>query len=684
MDVQRKVYVGVVEDNKDPNKKGRIKVRIQTIFNDITVEDIPYASPFMGLAGKRYEIPAIGKIVNILFLTDDIYDPYYIFSEYYNINLQNKLKSLSDTEYVDFVALLFDDRTQIYADNNELTIDHFFNKMTINKWQINMELKDNKGLLNLGSRDASQEAVLGTRWFEWMDKFVDELAKPSSLIGNLGAPILKPKINALIAEYKVLRKDFVSNNVKIVDNRKVSMLERDADTTKNDIYQIIPQNEMTESETKNQQELERKIREQNKNGCKNISESVPTDSIPEIEESTDNNIVFVVKRYLFLSDRTIGKLYINDQYFCDTLEDKVRDLKKEKKVFGETAIPFGKYGLTVGPTGLSKQTAPTGRLPLVNDVPYFSGIRIHKWGKPKDTEGCLLVGNLQTSDNTLINHDKIASKVLEICENYQKKNKKMTIFYVKEDDPDKLVDTKNQLNQFQGSDYTKKDDQNSFNQDSDTPSCNQTKTDPSWSTQLETQDYGPGLEYTRDNLLVTEDQLKQIMPQASTANIKKFLMPINITLDKFNINTPLLISAFLSQVAAESGNLIYVKELGGQSYFNKYEPNTTIGKSLGNTEVGDGYKFKGRGLIQVTGRANYTQVGQVLGKDFINNPELLEDSLYAALASGVWWNKRSAQLTQKANSKDIKGITKIVNGGYNGLAERTAAYNRALNTFNVA
>jgi len=278
MDVQRKLYVGIVEDNKDPNRKGRIKVRVQTLFNDIPVEDIPYASPFMGLAGKDYQIPAIGKIVNILFLSDDIYDPCYIYTEYYNINLQNKLKYLSEDEYIDFVALLFDERTQIYADSQELTIDHLFNKLTINNSTINLELKDNTQQLNLGCKVSEQEAVLGTHFFEWLDRFMSELAKPTSMIGNLGAPIIKPKINKLIAEYNIIRDTFVSKHVKIVDNDKVAKLKRIPTTSnkKDDDYKIVPTDEMSPADVANQNILNAKVKAQNDDACQKMKNAAPT------------------------------------------------------------------------------------------------------------------------------------------------------------------------------------------------------------------------------------------------------------------------------------------------------------------------------------------------------------------------------------------------------------------------
>jgi len=677
MDVEKKLYVGIVEENIDPRKQGRIKVRVQTLYHEITTEDIPWASPFATLAGKGFEVPAIGKLVNVLYFQNDLYDPYYIFSEDYNINLQNKLKDLSDDEYIRFIALLFDDRTQIFADSNELTLDHYFNKITISKWGINHELKDKNQLLNLGSKSADQEAVLGTRYFEWMDRFIAEIAKPSSFIGNMGAPILKAKINQLCSEYQTIRKDFVSKHVKIVDNDKVSTLERDTVPYQHDIDLNIPEDGMSPN-------LKDKIYQQTKNACGSISDSSPSGGVGEIPEElpepTSNSVVFTVKRYNFMSDRTIGRLYLNDgtgdKFVCDTLEDKVRDFKTEKKVKGETAIPYGIYKLTVGPTGLSRSTAPTGRLPLVNDVPYFEGIRIHKWGRPQDTEGCLLVGNIDNTTNTLINYDIIATKVLMICEAYSKKGIKMTITYTKDENSQEIKPDSN--NNYGGSTYVQKT--NSDPTTEGNSSCIKTKPDSSWTDNLELQDFklnGETLDYSGKEYIVTLDQLKYIMPRASNDNLNKFLIPINITLDKFNIKTPLRIAAFLSQVAQESGSLLYTEELAsGVAYEGR--------KDLGNIKKGDGIKYKGRGLIQITGRANYEEVSKSMDVDFIEQPELLKTTVWASLSAGLWWNKRAAKLNTAADNKDIKKITKIVNGGTNGLTERTQFYNRALKIFNIS
>ena len=99
-----KIFVALVEDNKDPKHLGRIKARTQSILEDIPVDHLPWASPYKDLVGKDFKVPATGKIVNIIYPGGNIYEPHYIYSENYNINLQNKLKDLGDDEYLNFVA----------------------------------------------------------------------------------------------------------------------------------------------------------------------------------------------------------------------------------------------------------------------------------------------------------------------------------------------------------------------------------------------------------------------------------------------------------------------------------------------------------------------------------------------------------------------------------------------------
>lgn len=685
MELARDFYVGVVEDNKDPNRKGRIKVKIQTLYHGLSTEDLPYAYPLGSLAGKEFQVPAIGKLVNVLFFSDDLYSPYYIYSENYNINLQNKLQNLSDDEYINFTALLLDDKTQIFSDNTELTLDYYFNKMTVSKSAINLELKDNKQKLNLGSKSADQDAVLGTRFFEWMDQFIDELEKPYSLVDSNGASVMKPAIQNLCSDYHSLRPDFLSKNVKLVDNRNVDTLSRDTSPYQHDTDLIIPEADISP-------ELRNLIDLQSTNACGGISNALPTGGVGSIPDESDipavsdKHAVFTVKRYKFLTDRTIGKLYVNDTFFCDTLEDVVRDLNKEKKVFGQTAIPYGIYPLTIGATSLPKNVAPTGRLPLVNNVQFFDGIRIHVGNKPEHTKGCLLVGNLDTNSNTLKNSSATSARVTQLCEKYNSSKIKMTIVYTIDDNTNQ--DTTSTKNSFNGANYTDKNDGNpTLDGNSD---CTVGTPDSSWTSNLEMSDTKINGEEVKfdGNYIVTEAQLKKIMSQASNSNIKKFIIPLNVAMKKFGITAPLQVSAFLSQIALESGNLLYTKELGGPSYFKRYDGR----KDLGNTKLGDGAKYCGRGLIQVTGKSNYADLSKNLGADFVTSPEMLESPTWASISAAYWWFKNQNKKTKKMRAnlagciatKDIQGITYAVNGGQNGISERTKYYKNALSILGLA
>ena len=140
------------------------------------------------------------------------------------------------------------------------------------------------------------------------------------------------------------------------------------------------------------------------------------------------------------------------------------------------------------------------------------------------------------------------------------------------------------------------------------------------------------------------------------------------------INTRLRIAAFLAQIGHESGSLVYVKELGGSSYFAKYDGR----KDLGNTQQGDGARFCGRGLIQITGRANYDRASQALFGDdrLLKNPELLEQPEWAAKSAVWYWSTRN--LNALADQDRFTDITRAINGGTNGLEDRKARYRYAL------
>jgi hypothetical protein len=231
--LKNKLFVGIVENNVDPKRIGRIKVRVQGVFNDIDLEHIPWSAPFQKSNGTDFKIPANGKIVNVIFPQGNLYFPEYIYSENYNINLQNKLKDLKDDEYKNFIALLFDHRTQVYSDDTALNLDYFDNAIRIKKSSIDVKLKDNTQLLKLGHSQCSQDAVLGTNFFKWFDSFMTLLLQPETLTGNLLAPVLRPALDLKIQEYQALRSTFVSNNVKIVDNGDIAKDEYDSSRLEN-------------------------------------------------------------------------------------------------------------------------------------------------------------------------------------------------------------------------------------------------------------------------------------------------------------------------------------------------------------------------------------------------------------------------------------------------------------------
>lgn len=139
-----------------------------------------------------------------------------------------------------------------------------------------------------------------------------------------------------------------------------------------------------------------------------------------------------------------------------------------------------------------------------------------------------------------------------------------------------------------------------------------------------------------------------------------------------DITTPARLAAFLAQVGHESGSLKHTAELWGPTEAQKtYEGR----KSLGNTQIGDGYFFRGRGLIQCTGRANMAQMAEWLGLDLLTTPELLEQPRWAALSAATWWARHGCN--QLADAGDFEALTRRINGGTNGLEDRLKRWERA-------
>ncbi|MFM0630790.1 glycoside hydrolase family 19 protein [Paraburkholderia xenovorans] len=157
---------------------------------------------------------------------------------------------------------------------------------------------------------------------------------------------------------------------------------------------------------------------------------------------------------------------------------------------------------------------------------------------------------------------------------------------------------------------------------------------------------------------------------------------MQLACDHYQISTPLDVAAFLAQTGHESQRLLYTRELWGPTPAQRtYEPPSQKASDLGNTQVGDGERFCGRGLIQVTGRRNYTLAAVGLDLDLLNHPELLEQPEHAAMSAGWFWfnNKLSAL----ANAGDFVTLTRRINGGTTGLADRNALYDAAKKALGV-
>ena len=143
-------------------------------------------------------------------------------------------------------------------------------------------------------------------------------------------------------------------------------------------------------------------------------------------------------------------------------------------------------------------------------------------------------------------------------------------------------------------------------------------------------------------------------------------------------------AAWLAQIGHESGCLRYTREIWGPTTQQaRYEPVTTLSGRLGNSQPGDGALYMGRGLIQITGRANYQMCTQRLKTllntdvpDFEQEPTLLERPDWAALTAAVFWKQKN--LNRFADSGDFAELTRRINGGHNGLAHRQHLYLQAM------
>ena len=187
------------------------------------------------------------------------------------------------------------------------------------------------------------------------------------------------------------------------------------------------------------------------------------------------------------------------------------------------------------------------------------------------------------------------------------------------------------------------------------------------------QDVQPSAAAT-EVMVITAAQLRQLTPSGSEI----FIAPLasNCISARQNLGlavAPLHICHFLAQLAHESAGFRTMREYWGPTAAQQnYE-----GRSdLGNVQPGDGKRFMGRGYLQITGRANYASYGTLTGQPLTTTPELAEDPIVALNIACLYWKNR--KIDDPAGKNDIAEVTRRINGGHNGLSERTALFRKAM------
>ena len=185
--------------------------------------------------------------------------------------------------------------------------------------------------------------------------------------------------------------------------------------------------------------------------------------------------------------------------------------------------------------------------------------------------------------------------------------------------------------------------------------------------------------------MLTTEQLQRIMPGLPAAKGAQFFPFLTAAIAEFGIDAPARTAAFLAQLAHESGQFRFMQEIWGPTPAQqRYEPTTTLSTTLGNTEAGDGRRFKGRGPIQITGRANYRRFGDLLGLNLVDNPDSAALPDVAFRVAALFWSKKGLnELADRVTPEAFKEITRRINGGFNGLAERERFYEAAKSALGV-
>jgi putative chitinase len=181
---------------------------------------------------------------------------------------------------------------------------------------------------------------------------------------------------------------------------------------------------------------------------------------------------------------------------------------------------------------------------------------------------------------------------------------------------------------------------------------------------------------------ITKEQLSKIAIYLKEPKLSLYTDLINKCMEEFKIGPAQVQAMFIAQIMHESAECKYTKELASGAAYDTGR----LAASLGNTagQDGDGQKYKGRGLIQITGTTNYRLVSKALGVDFLAHPELLEQPEYATRSAGWFWSSKNLTSIALPGTIDaFKLVTKRINGGYNGFDDRVMYWNRTKQQFGI-
>ncbi len=336
-------YIGLIEDIKDPKKIGRAKVRVESLHgrkgdkNFIPTEDLPWLEP--SSRGNNFSISTVGKVVYIAYEEGDYYKGSYFADEHYDINLQDKLESLTDSAYQNFYAMYYDAKHQyFYEDNVGVIFDYMKSNINMrDNGDMRLNLKDNSAKLFLGTEDASQQAMLGNHWIDWFDELVQNLmgSYGGPYLGNMGAPVMPhPKMIEICNKYLAIKQTFLSDHVYIVDDQKVKAQNRKFDKLQfNDNWNTEDMQKVNNTPDKIADPAPRQESGGNPSNDKetvppsNFSDNLSTSKLPD--NATEDDKIRQIKPFTDNSEN--GKIPVENMTVSKYLQESFSEENDERK-----------------------------------------------------------------------------------------------------------------------------------------------------------------------------------------------------------------------------------------------------------------------------------------------------------------------------------------------------------------